>query len=443
MTKDELLNKKICLISLGCDKNTVDSERILYKLQQFGFQTVAVPEQAQIIIVNTCAFIEPARVESINTVLEMLNLKNKGAEKIVVVGCLPAKYKNDILQQLPGVDLMLGTHSDEKIISEICKLFNYVPNSFDLQKITPCSRVISTPKHYAFLKIADGCDNHCSYCTIPKIRGKYTSEPIENLVEEAKALAKQGVKELILVAQDVTRYGEDLYKKHMIVPLIKELSKIEGIKWLRLHYCYPEFFSDELIDEMATNQKVCKYVDIPIQHINNDILRAMNRASTFERVTGLIEKLRSKMPDVSIRTSIIVGFAGEGKKEFEQLYKFLEQYKLDNIGFFPYSREFDTQAYDFDNQVPEKEKQRRLKKLVKLQSEIQYQKNSQFLGKTLNCVCDDETADFYIMRSQYNSPEIDTIVYVDKACANCQLGEFYDIKITNMVEPFDLKGEVL
>ena len=443
MTKEELLKKKICLVSLGCDKNIVDSERILYKLQQFGFETITTPEQAQIIVVNTCAFIEPARVESINTVIEMLGLKDKSAEKIVVVGCLPSKFKDDIKQRLPGVDLALGTRSDDVIVSEICKLYNYVPKGYDLQKITPCSRVVSTPKHYAFLKIADGCDNHCSYCTIPQIRGKYVSEPMENLIAEAQELANRGAKELILVAQDVTRYGEDLYKKRMIVPLIKELSKIDGLKWIRLHYCYPEFFSDELIEEMATNPKVCKYVDIPIQHINNNILHAMNRASTYERVTGLINKLRSKMPDVSIRTSIIVGFAGEGKKEFDELYEFLKEYKLDNIGFFPYSREFDTVAYNFDKQVSEKEKQRRLKKLVQLQSDIQYQKNAQFIDKTLSCICDDETTDFYIMRSQYNSPEIDTVVYVEKSQAQCKLGEFYDVKITDMVEPFDLKGEVL
>ena len=319
MTKEELLKKKICLVSLGCDKNIVDSERILYKLQQFGFETITTPEQAQIIVVNTCAFIEPARVESINTVIEMLGLKDKSAEKIVVVGCLPSKFKDDIKQRLPGVDSALGTRSDDVIVSEICKLYNYVPKGYDLQKITPCSRVVSTPKHYAFLKIADGCDNHCSYCTIPQIRGKYVSEPMENLIAEAQELANRGAKELILVAQDVTRYGEDLYKKRMIVPLIKELSKIDGLKWIRLHYCYPEFFSDELIEEMATNPKVCKYVDITIQHINNNILQSMNRNITSNEVISLINNIRLQVKDIAIRTTLIVGYPNETKLEFDEL----------------------------------------------------------------------------------------------------------------------------
>lgn len=441
MTKEELLAKKVCLISLGCDKNTVDSERILYNINQFGFGVTPNAHEAQIIIVNTCAFIEPARLESIDKIKEVLQYKNKTAEKIIVVGCLPAKSNFDFKNVLPGVDLTLGTRSYEEIISAICKLYNIVPKQN--KNNSPCARIVSTPRHYAYLKIADGCDNKCSYCTIPQIRGRYKSEPLEKLLAEATELAKQGVKELILVAQDVTRYGEDLYKKHRIVELVQELSKIEGIQWIRLHYCYPEFFSEQLINEMATNPRVCKYVDIPIQHINDDILKSMNRASTYKRVVSLLSKLKQKMPDVSIRTSIIVGFPGEDNARFKQLEQFLTEYKLDNVGFFAYSKEYDTVAYNLKHQVPESTKQKRLNKLVQIQADIQYNKCKQLLNKTLTCICDDETADYYIMRTQYSSPEIDNFVYVKKDNVVCHIGEFYNVKMVDVVEPFDLKGEII
>ena len=441
MTKEELIKKKICVVSLGCDKNTVDSERILFRLREFGFQTVVVPEKANIVIVNTCAFIEPARIESIEKIKEMLKLKSKSVENVLVVGCLPAKVDFDFEKQLPGVDKTLGTRSENEIIKAICNLYN-VPFKSQQQLKHSCERIVSTPQHYAYLKIADGCDNRCSYCTIPQIRGKYVSEKLETLVEEAKQLVLGGVKELILVAQDVTRYGEDLYKKHRIVDLIRELSKIKGLEWIRLHYCYPEFFSDDLINEIANNPKVVKYADIPIQHVDDEVLRAMNRASTNARVKKLIEKLRIKIPDVSIRTSVIVGFPGEKKENFEKLYDFLFAYKLDNVGFFPYSRETGTVAASLNNQVPERTKLTRLKKLVGLQANVQFTKAFTFIGKTFKCICDDETKDYFIFRTQYNSPEIDSVVYVDKT-RKVQLGDFYAVKITDVVEPFDLKGELL
>lgn len=443
MTKDKILNKKICVVSLGCDKNTVDSERILYKIKEFGFDITGRPENAQIIIINTCAFIESARQESVDVIKQMLKLKAKGAEKIIVVGCLPAKANFDVKKLFPDVDLCLGTRSYEEIISGICGMYKYTLTPRDFAKPTPCARIISTPKHYAYLKIADGCNNKCSYCTIPQIRGNYKSTPMPELVEEAKELAKQGVKELILVAQDVTRYGEDLYKKHCIVQLIQELSRINGIEWIRLHYCYPEFFSDALINEMATNPKVCKYVDIPIQHVSNKILRNMNRASTHEGVVRLIHKLKENIPDVAVRTSIIVGFPGETKTEFAELEKFLSEYKLNNVGFFAYSKEYDTKAYSLDNQVSETIKQQRLKNLVKLQTKIQYEQSKSFGGRIIKCVCDDETQDYYILRSEYNSPEIDSFVYIPKNSFTCTIGKFYKVKITEVVKPFDLKGEIL
>lgn len=441
MTEEELLKKKICVVSLGCDKNTVDSERILYKLREFGFEIVPNPENAQIIIVNTCAFIKIARDESIRVIKEFLKLKKSNLEKILVVGCLPAKTDFDFEKQFSAVDGKLGVCCESDIVGKILNLYGV--NSVRKRLInSPCKRVVSTPKHYAYLKIADGCSNKCSYCTIPKIRGKYVSYELSALVDEAKQLVKNGAKELILVAQDVTRYGEDLYKKHKLVELIKELSKIEGLNWIRLHYCYPEFFSDELVNEMANNEKIVKYVDIPIQHINNEILRSMNRASTFERVTTLINKLRVKVKDVSIRTSIIVGYPGETQQQFEELYNFLKDYNLDNVGFFTYSKEEGTKAALLPNQVPEKTKQQRLKKLVVLQSKIQLEKAKLCVGKTLKCVCDDETDDFFILRSQFNSPEIDSIIYAEKT-KPIRIGEFCDVIVKEIVEPFDLKGEIL
>ena len=441
MTKEELLKKKICVVSLGCDKNTVDSERILFRLNEFGFDVVGDPKQANVIIVNTCAFIEPARIESVEKITEMVKLKSKKVENVIVVGCLPAKTDFDFKKELPKVDLTLGTRSEDKIIESICKLYNVSPNSQRI-KMLPCQRIVSTPKHYAYLKIADGCDNKCSYCTIPQIRGRFVSEKIETLVDEAKELVKNGAKELILVAQDVTRYGEDLYKKHRIVDLIKELSKIKGLEWIRLHYCYPEFFSDELIDEIAKNPKVVKYIDIPIQHISDSILRSMNRASTHERVVSLIKKLRQKIPDVAIRTSIIVGFPGETEIDFKELCEFLTEFKLDNVGFFPYSREKGTKAYDLKNQVTEKTKDVRLKKLVEMQTFLQFCKAQECINKKFKCVCDDETEDFYILRNQYNSPEIDSIVYAEKT-RKLNIGDFCDVLITDVVGPFDLKGDIL
>ena len=445
MTKSELQNKTVCLVSLGCDKNRVDSERILYKLNKFGFQIINEPSEANILILNTCAFIESARKESIEKILELIDYKRGKAEKIFVVGCLPAKSLNEVKEALPEVDCFLGVHCDDKIIQSLAESYDYKLKEDDNTPDVACSRIVSTPEYTAFLKIADGCNNKCSYCTIPQIRGKYVSVPMEQLLAEANELVANGVKELILVAQDVTRYGEDLYKKHKIVELLQELSKINGLEWIRLHYCYPEFVKDDLIKEIANNPKVCKYMDIPIQHIDNKILHAMNRASTCEGVTALIDKLRKYCPDIAIRTSIIVGFPGETKVEFKKLCEFLKNYQLDNVGFFPYSREYDTIAYGLHKQVPNVRKKHRLKKLVKLQSSIMYSKAILQIGNTLKAICEDFDGENYTFRSQYNSPEIDSVIFVNKNdVKDCiHLGEFYNVKITNVVKPFDLKGEII
>lgn len=445
MTISELCNKKVCVISLGCDKNTVDSERILFKLKEFGFGITGVPKEANIIIVNTCAFIEEARRESIDKILEMQEFKKQFAEKLIVVGCLPAKNLEEIKNAMPEVDCFLGIESYNDIVQAIVKCYDLDIKAKDIDtKIPKLDRIVSTPKHYAYLKIAEGCSNKCSYCTIPQIRGPYRSVPIENLLSEARLLVDYGVKELILVAQDVTRYGEDIYKKHMLADLIRQLSTIKGLEWIRLHYCYPEFVSESLINEIANNPKVCKYMDIPIQHISDKLLKAMNRASTRHRVTALIEKLRECCPDIAIRTSIIVGFPGETQKDFKELKEFLINQKLDNVGFFRYSRENGTPAYNLSKQVYKHIKNSRLKQLVELQSAIMYQKLLSQIGKIQRAICDGVDGENYIFRTQYNSPDIDSVVYVSsKTLKNIQVGNFYNIKILSIVEPFDLRGEII
>jgi len=442
MTIRELQEKKVCVISLGCDKNRVDAERMLFKLKEFGMQIVSVPESADIVIVNTCAFIQSARQESIDEILNVKDFKKSSLQKLIVVGCLPAKANVDVCKMIPEVDATLNTRCENELLPLIAKLYG-----LDVDKCNstaPCQRIVSTMPHTAYLKIADGCNNKCSYCTIPQIRGAYISTPIEELVKEAEALVDGGVRELILVAQDVTRYGEDLYKKHRLVDLIQELSKIEKLRWIRLHYCYPEFVRDDLINEIATNPKVCKYMDIPIQHINNEILKNMNRASTYQRVTSLITKLREACPDITIRTSIIVGFPGEDNAKFNELMRFLAEYKLDNVGFFPYSREENTVAYSLDNQVSEKVKNTRLQKLVKLQTKIMQDKQSKRVGTQMLAVCEEVQYTHYVFRSQYDSPEIDGVILVlrDDKTKDVKTGEFCNIKIIGLIEPFDLQGEI-
>ena len=443
MTKKELQEKMVCVISLGCDKNRVDAERILYKLKEFGMKVISKPDEADIIIVNTCAFIESAKQESVDEIMNVVGYKKDKLQKLIVVGCLPAKANVDVCKMIPEVDATLNTRCENEILPLIASLYNCTLDEGKTM-VAPCERIVSTLPHSAYLKIADGCNNKCSYCTIPQIRGAYQSVPIENLVAEAKELVNNGVKEIILIAQDVTRYGEDLYKKHRLVDLIKELSKIENLEWIRLHYCYPEFVRDDLIDEIANNPKVCKYMDIPIQHINNEILKSMNRASTYERVTILITKLRESIPDIVIRTSIIVGFPGEDNAKFKQLVDFLKEYKLDNVGFFAYSREENTVAYNLDNQVPEKTKETRLKKLVELQTKIMMDKQAKRIGTEVYAVCEEVQYTHYIFRSQYDSPEIDTIIFVPRMEENdnVKLGEFKNIKICGVVDPFDLQGEI-
>ncbi|MBQ0017005.1 MAG: 30S ribosomal protein S12 methylthiotransferase RimO [Clostridiales bacterium] len=446
MTKSELLKKKVAVISLGCDKNTVDAEKMMYLLSSYGFEFVSEIEKANIAIVNTCAFILSSKTESIDKLMEVASYKNQNLEKLICTGCLPQRYYDEI-NSIPEVDAVVRIKNNEKIVDIICALYGVEKDDKIKQKAP--NRLLSTPSHYAFLKIADGCNNFCSYCTIPFIRGRFKSTPIEEIIDEAKALVKNGVKELILVAQDVTNYGTDLYGSPKLVELIKELSKIKNLEWIRLHYCYPYLITDELLNEIDNNDKVCKYLDIPLQHIQTHILKDMNRKETREDIERLIEKIRSLKHEVSIRSTFIVGFPGETHKDIESLCEFLEKYKLDNVGFFTYSREQNTKAYKLPHQILEFVKKHRLKKVQEVQEKIMLEKQNNKIGKTYKVICDEvldnvycnSSENTYILRSEYSSVDVDTVCIV-KTSEKLNVGEFYNIKITNL-DGIDLVGKVI
>ena len=370
--------RKVGFVSLGCDKNRVDTENIMTNLVNYGFEIVGDPAEAHIIIINTCAFLLKAREEATNTIFEMAQYKIDNLEKIIVVGCLPMLEQN-LEADFPEVDAFVKAEDYSKIPELIFELYNQKANQKqDIVK----ARLLTTPKHFAYLKVSDGCDNFCTYCKIPYIRGRYKSIPMEDLVKEATALASKGVKELILVAQDVTRYGVDLYHDYKLVELIQKLSKIEGIEWIRLHYCYPELIDAKLIKEIKTNKKVVKYLDIPMQHASSKILRAMNRKSDENSLAKLINTLRKEIPGIIIRSTFMVGFPGESREDFKILCNFLKEFQLDNVGFFMYSREEGTVSYGLRKQVWYPTKKSRLKKVQKIQASIAYNLNKANINKT-------------------------------------------------------------
>lgn len=439
---------KIGCVSLGCDKNRVDSEKMLQYLVEKGFEIVSDPSSSDLIIVNTCAFIESAREEAVDTILEMNQYKKTNPNlKILVTGCLPELYGTEVFNELTEVDGYLGVNDYPNIDKVINSL---VGSNERINAIRTCNiplekteRLLTTPNHYAYLKIADGCNNACSYCIIPKIRGKYVSTPIEKLVEEANFLASVGVKELILVAQDVSYYGMDLYKEFKIVELIRELSKIEGIEWIRLLYLYPDRVGNELINEIKNNNKVCKYVDIPMQHVSDKILFDMMRLTSKERIIKLVSFLKQEIPHIAIRSSFIVGFPGETKSNFDELLDFVKTYKLSNAGFFKYCREEGTRSYSITNQVSEKVKEERIKKAREAQSLSLKEFNNSLIGKTIKVLYEDIDYDknLFVGRCEYQAPEIDGVVYF-KSKDLVEVGEFYNVKITS-ADDLDLYGEVV
>lgn len=435
MINNTLNGKTVGFVSLGCDKNRVDLEKIIFNLSNFGFVIESNPSKANIIIVNTCAFLESARLEAIQTILEMSEFKDNGSlEKLIVTGCINELNYSDLKDSLPEVDAFVNINDNDSIVNIITNLYgvdckyNYISN-----------RILTTPSHYAYLKISEGCNNFCTYCLIPYIRGRYRSETMENLITEAQHLASKGVKELILVAQDVTKYGVDIYGRHMLVSLIRELSKINEIQWIRLLYCYPEEIDDELIDEIKNNNKVVKYLDIPLQHVSDRILKAMNRRSTYDKITNLFDKLKGEIPNIVIRTTFILGFPNESDEDVDILKQFICKYKLNNVGFFKYSREEGTNAYKLSNQINEQVKEERLVMLSQTQYDILQQVNQEFVNNVYDVIVDENYGTYSICRFYGQAPIIDTVVYVDKSLP---IGEITKIKIIG-TKDYDFKGEIL
>ena len=438
---------KIGFVSLGCPKNQLDAEVMLYHLAQAGYEITAEETEADIVIINTCAFIESAKKESIDNIIDIGWLKeNKNLKGIVVTGCLSERYRDSIFEELPEVDAVLGVGSIHNIVDAVKAVAEGKKYSSYEDKNTVelgGDRVLTTPDHAAYLKIAEGCDNRCTYCAIPDIRGKFRSRPIDDLIREAKDLENLGVKELTIVAQDTTRYGIDLYGEYKLPELLRRLAKETKIEWFRLLYCYPDKITDELIAEMRDNDRVVKYIDLPLQHISDKVLHRMNRRGDSKMIREVLGKLRREIPDIVIRTTFIVGFPGETEEDFEELCAFVDEAKFDRMGTFAYSREEGTPAYDFEDQIDEQVKQDRVDVIMAQQYRINEERNERFLHKTLKVLVEDYdvVAETYYGRSYMDAPEIDGKVYFS-AKKKLKPGTFVQVKIDEIGD-YDLLGHAL
>ncbi|QSZ26370.1 30S ribosomal protein S12 methylthiotransferase RimO [Aceticella autotrophica] len=431
------------IISLGCAKNTVDSEKMIGLLSKKGYKIVNNENDADIIIINTCGFIESAKRESIETIIEIGKLKAKRLKILIATGCLSERYKDELLKELPELDAVIGTGDFPQIINVIekVKMGNKVleygkANILDDSNLP---RVLSTPGYYGYLKIAEGCNNKCTYCIIPKLRGHYRSTKIENIVSEAESMVSNGVKELILIAQDTTKYGIDLYGKLMLPLLLKRLSEIDNLKWIRILYAYPDSITNELIEEIKTNDKIVKYLDIPLQHSNDNVLKRMKRNTRRKNIEDIIFKLRN-IPGMIIRTTFIVGFPSETEEEYEDLKNFIAEKEFDRLGVFTYSREEDTEAYDMQPQIKESIKLKRYKEIMNLQKKISFNKNQKNIGRKLEVIIEGYKNNFYYGRSYMDAPEIDDTVFI-KTNKKLKIGEFVSVLIKDAFE-YDLLGEL-
>lgn len=438
---------KIGMVSLGCSKNLVDSERMLYKFRQKGWQLVTEPGLSDVAVVNTCGFIQSAKEEAIETILELAKLKEEGTiKKIIITGCLSERYREEMAEQFPEVDAVVGIGNQEDITDVIDSVLSGEKvisfDSKDRLSITG-DRIISTLPFFAYLKIAEGCDNCCTYCAIPQIRGRFRSAPIEDVLQEAQWLADNGVTELIVIAQDTTRYGEDLYGKSTLPKLLKELCKIEKLHWIRVLYCYPERITDELLDVMAEEEKIVKYLDLPIQHCNGEILRNMNRVGDREYLTCLMNKIRTKISDVTLRTTLITGFPGETNEQFEELAEFVKEIRFDRLGCFAYSQEEGTPAAGFDGQLDEETKTHRAEIIMEQQQLISEQNNEKKLGNIYEAVVEgfDKYAECYFGRCRADAPDIDGKAFFTSEIP-LEIGQYINIKITETLD-YDLIGEVV
>lgn len=428
-TKSKQKNK-INVITLGCSKNIYDSEVIIKQLEA-SKKKVVHEEKGNIVVINTCGFINNAKQESINTILEQIEYKQTGiVDKVYVTGCLSERYKNDLEKEIPDVDQYFGT-------TDLPQLLKVLDADYKHELVG--ERILTTPKHYAYLKIAEGCDRPCSFCAIPLMRGKHRSTPIEKLVGQAKNLAKNGVKELILIAQDLTYYGLDLYKERRLAQLLSALSKLDGIEWIRLHYAFPTGFPEDVLEVMRNESKICNYLDIPLQHISDKVLKSMRRGTNKEKTTSLIKRFRELIPDIVLRTTLIVGYPGETEKDFEILKKWVKEMRFDRLGCFKYSHEEDTQAYLLKDDVPEELKQKRLNEIMEIQSKISLSKNEKLIGKVFKCLIDRKEGSNFIGRTFMDSPDVDNEVLIDAKKFYVKLGEFVSIKIIS-ANNYDLTG---
>lgn len=438
---------KLLFISLGCDKNLVDSEMMMGLLHDRGYEFTDNEEEADIIVINTCGFINDAKEESINTILEMAKYKENNLKALIVAGCLVERYKNEILQELPEIDAIVGTTAFDKICDVVDDVLADKKHN-ELESINKMcrpdvKRIITTGGYYSYLKIAEGCDKHCTYCSIPMIRGAYRSVPMDELVKEAEYLADNGVKELIIVAQEITVYGKDLYGEKKLPELLHRLCKVPGIQWIRLLYCYPEEITDELIETIRTEKKICHYIDMPIQHASDKILKAMGRRTNNAELRNIISKLRKEIPDICLRTTLITGFPGETEEDHQILLDFIDEMEFDRLGVFTYSPEEDTKAASLDNQVDEEVKLCRKDEIMELQQEISMDKSERLVGKELEVIIEGKASDedVYVGRSYMDAPSVDGYVFINSE-EELMSGDFAKVRIVKAME-YDLIGELI
>ncbi|WP_196894266.1 30S ribosomal protein S12 methylthiotransferase RimO [Aureivirga marina] len=434
-TKSSKKNK-INVVTLGCSKNLYDSEVLMGQLKANGKEVVHedAEDDGNIVVINTCGFIGKAKEESINTILHYANKKEQGeVDKVFVTGCLSERYKPDLEREIPDVDSYFGTQ-------DLPQLLKVLEADYKHELIG--ERITTTPKHYAYLKIAEGCDRPCSFCAIPLMRGGHKSQPIENLVIEAEKLAAKGIKEIMLIAQDLTYYGLDLYKKRALGDLLKELVKVEGIEWIRLHYAFPTGFPEDVLEVMRNEEKVCNYLDIPLQHISDSVLKSMRRGTTHEKTTKLIRKFREEVPEMAIRTTLIVGYPGETEENYQELKEWVKEMRFERLGVFAYSHEENTHAATLEDDVPEDVKQQRVEEIMEIQSQISFELNQEKVGKTFKCIFDRKDGNYFIGRTESDSPDVDNEVVIDATKYYVPLGKFVNIEIEEASD-FDLYGKVI
>lgn len=425
--------KRINIVTLGCSKNVYDSEVLMSQLKANGKEAVH-EKKGEIVVINTCGFIDNAKEESVNTILDYVQQKEDGlVEKVFVTGCLSERYKPDLEREIPDVDQYFGTRDLPLLLKAL---------GADYKHELVGERLTTTPRHYAYLKISEGCDRPCSFCAIPLMRGGHRSTPIEDLVKEAKHLAKNGTKELILIAQDLTYYGLDIYKKRALADLLNELVKVEGIAWIRLHYAFPSGFPEDVLDVINSEPKVCNYIDIPLQHISTDLLKSMRRGTTFEKTNALLDKFREKVPNMAIRTTLICGYPGETEEHFQEMKEWVRTQRFDRLGCFTYSHEENTHAYDLEDNVPQEVKQRRVDEIMEVQSQISWELNQEKVGKQFKVLIDRKEGNYFVGRTEFDSPDVDNEVLIAAQDVYLSIGEFVNVEIES-AEEFDLFGKLI